>query len=454
MRDAYQNILTKYPTLTTFKAVAADEGKMITALYGLLAKYKIALPTDAKVSAANTIANGVTSISKADTVAISLEQSTATLITRLLQTADNQDVATVEALIKTTSLGSHTTAFATEKTAVATPSTPPPATRPFPAPVTTRTVTVPASIDPTGMTDVSTALVNFILGVPNGTLINFPSAAVYRIDKAIEFEGRHNLIIDGNGCTLKYTSVTGTDTGYSLWYNWHNVVRGSDIWIRNFVLIGSSPYPGVFTPGDSPTGGENQCGVIVTSDRTEVSGCTISAVWGDGLYVGEGPTDVWFHNNHVISAGRQGLSVISATNVIAERNAFDKVGFYTFDVEPNYATDSCTNIIFRNNTAGTYGTPGSGFDPYVFGVTNYAKTTIDGIVIDGNTVTDSSIATYIDCAGTVRMTHITFTNNVGKVAAAGSVLYFKHVDGLTVTGNLQPLTLGVLTRITDCTGVR
>jgi hypothetical protein len=28
-----------------------------------------------------------------------------------------------------------------------------------------------------------------------------------------------------------------------------------------------------------------------------------------------------------------------------------------------------------------------------------------------------------------------------------------HVDGLTLTGNLQPLTRGVLASITDCTGV-
>jgi hypothetical protein len=39
------------------------------------------------------------------------------------------------------------------------------------------------------------------------------------------------------------------------------------------------------------------------------------------------------------------------------------------------------------------------------------------------------------------------------VGERGPVLFFKHVDGLTVTGNIQRLSSGFLTRIIDCTGV-
>ena len=420
----------------------------------IFAKYKITVPANSKISAANTTAATVTSISNTDGVAINLEQSTATLMTRLSQTTDNRDVANVIALIKTTSLSSHTTAFAAEQTSISapaptraptptTPVVPAPSTRPFPAPVTTRTVTVPASIDATGASDVSTALMGFIHSVPDGSLINFPAAGIYRIDHAIEFTSRHNLILDGNGCTLKYTSVTGTTEGYSLL---HDSTAGSDIWIRNFVLIGSSPYPGVFTDGTSPTGGQGQHGVAVRSSRTEVSGCTISAVWGDGFYVTGNPSDVWIHDNHVISAGRQGVSVISGRNVLIEHNAFDKCGYHTFDIEPNNASESSANIIFRNNTVGTHG-------KYFFAVVgNPTSSTIDGIVVNGNTVTGSSLSAYVDNRDGARITHITFTNNAGGKATAGPVLQFSHVDGLTVTGNVQPLSSGVLTRITNSTG--
>jgi hypothetical protein len=280
--------------------------------------------------------------------------------------------------------------------------------------------------------------------VPDGSLISFPSTAVYRIDKAIEFENRHNLIFDGNGCTLKYASVTGTGEGYSLW---RDLGENSDIYVRNFVLIGSSPYPGVYTPGTSPTGGEWQHGFAIRSSRFEVSDCTISAVWGDGFELSTGASDVWIHENHVISAGRQGVSVCSGTNVLIEHNTFDKVGHSTFDVEPFLDSQSAINIIFRNNTAGTFG-------HRFFQVwADLSNLIIDGIVVDGNTVTGASLSTNVANDTQSRMTRITFTNNTGKETIAGwAVLYFIYVDGLTVTGNVQPLT-SVLTNISDCTGV-
>jgi hypothetical protein len=80
---------------------------------------------------------------------------------------------------------------------------------------------------------------------------------------------------------------------------------------------------------------------------------------------------------------------------------------------------------------------------------------IDRIVVDGNTVTGDSLRTNCDNGGTAgtRMTCITFTNNKG-MAATGPLLYFGHIDGLTVTDNIQPLRSGVFTSITDCTGAR
>jgi hypothetical protein len=80
MCDTYQNILAKYPTLTIFGTVAADDVVMIATLAKVFAKYKIAVPADTKVSAAKAAADPVNSISMADTVAINLEQSSAIVL--------------------------------------------------------------------------------------------------------------------------------------------------------------------------------------------------------------------------------------------------------------------------------------------------------------------------------------------------------------------------------------
>jgi hypothetical protein len=317
--------------------------------------------------------------------------------------------------------------------------------RPFAAPVTTVTVDVPGSIDATGATDVYTALQTFISGVADGTLINFPAAGIYRISHTVELFARHNLIIDGNGCTLKYTTVTGTTQEYSLWHD--SSAGGSDIWIRNFVLIGSSPYPGVYTAGTSPTGGEGQHGVAIMSDRFEVSGCTMSALWGDGVYVCGGISDVWIHDNHVISAGRQGVSVINGSDILIERNAFDVSGWSTFDIEANLITDASSNVTFRNNIAETWG------DWAFVSIGSTVGGPIDRVVVDGNTITGDSIRAKVGNAFPYRMSRITFTNNTGATTVAGDCLAFSGVDGLTVADNIQPITSGVLVGTDSCTEV-
>jgi hypothetical protein len=123
--------------------------------------------------------------------------------------------------------------------------------------------------------------------------------------------------------------------------------------------------------------------------------------------------------------------------------AFTRSGYCTFDIEPNVSTESATNIRLLDNTAGTWtnsflsaeGAPGS---------------VVSGLTISGNSVTGGSLLTAI---GLARRQNIVFTNNRSTVAAWGPVLRFAHIDGLTVTGNVQPLSSGALVSITDSTGV-
>jgi hypothetical protein len=129
MRDVYQGIFAKYPALTAFGTVAADEVAMIATLKKVFAKYKLAVPTSSRVSAARTVASTATSASTAYAVAIALEQSTVRLMTQLRQRTDSQDALGVAALIRSASLGSHTRAFATERARLAVPTPPAPTQR-------------------------------------------------------------------------------------------------------------------------------------------------------------------------------------------------------------------------------------------------------------------------------------------------------------------------------------
>ena len=457
MRDTYQTIFAMYPVLTSFDSVAKDESTMITSVAKIFSKYKIATPADPQATAAHALAQTATSALTADAVAISLEQSTATLMTQLFSSADNQDVQNAIALVRTTSLGAHTTAFSTEQATVTAPApataptpAPTPVTRPFAAPVTTRTVTVPTNIDATGATDASPALNAFISSVPDGSIIAFTAGTTYRLDKGIQFANRHNLVFNGNGATLKVgTGASGSDqlaSSFVVGHQYGGFWDGgnTDIAIYDFVLVGNSSTPGVFNSSAEHLASFE----IEGATRVEISGCRSSAYYGDFVKVGDNSSSVWVHDNTVPSVGRNGGTIISGRDITFEHNTFGTVGYCVFDVEPNTAAEATYSAQFLANTA-------TSFDCAFLSVEgSHTGATIDGVVANGNIVTGGSIRTVIDNGGTGRMKNITFTSNQGKKAADGAVLVFAHIDGLTVDGNVQPLTSGPLTKITDCTAIQ
>lgn len=322
--------------------------------------------------------------------------------------------------------------------------TPPPLARPFPAPVTTQTVAAPGSIDATGVTDVSAALNAWVASVRDGSIVSFPAGATYRLTQGLQLANRHNLVFEGNGATFKVDpAALGSDqlaSPFVLGHQYDGVWGGenSDIAIRNFRLVGNAATPGRYVAGQ-----EGEAGLeIVGTARVEISGVTASAFPGDGVFF-EGVNGGWLHDSQVASAGRNGVAVISGTAILVERSAFDVSGYCTFDVESNDSTQDAADITFLDNTAGTWG------DVFL-AADGAAGSVVDGLTVSGNRVTGSSLLTDVTLA---RRRNIVFTNNTSDVSADGPVLRFDHVDGLIVSGNIQPLRSGPLAAIVDSTAV-
>ena len=446
MRDVYQDIAARFPSLATFASIGDDETAMIATITRIFAKYQLAVPSDTMRPAAEAIAATATSSRVADTVAIDLEMSTGMAMTRLLQTTRSVDAARVAELIRTTSLGSHASAFTLERAAIAEAQTAQTSPRPFPPPVTTRTVHVPTSIDATGTTDASPALNAFVASVPDGSVIEFHPGTIYRLDQGIQVANRHSLVFSGNGTTLKVGSHAGANDQlaspfvlghqYGKWWQGGN----TDIVIHDFVLIGNDPTPGTFTAGQ-----EAQANIEITgSDRVEIYSVTGSAAPGDFVFV-NGVNGAWIHDCEAPTVGRTGGTIISGRDITFERNTFGVVGYCVFNIEPNCAAEATHNAQFVANTAVSW-------DCAFLSVEgSHTGAVIDGVIADSNTVTGDSIRTVIDNGGTARMRNVTFINNIGKKADDGPVLVFAHIDGLSVSGNVQPLSSGPLMKIVNST---
>jgi hypothetical protein len=351
-------------------------------------------------------------------------------------------------------------------------ATPPPVTgtnRPFPAPVTSRTVSVPSSIDASGASDVAAALQAFINGVPDGSVIAFPAGAVYRVSAGIRLDNRHNLILDGRGATIRTTGSGGSALASPLVLSW--ATSNSDIWIRDLVLEGNNARTGtsIYDPAN-----ENQMGIDLNGGaRIEISGVTIRKTWGDAIYANENtptagspaawPTDIWVHDNTFDSIGRNAFTINSGRRVTLERNAIDHVGGSVLDIEPDLATQGAVDLVLRGNTTGTWGMSplytmhfvacannNSGVGALIRGITITGNHVSQGAPNSVNTPNAGGLSSVIAKS---RTSNITFTNNTTTKAGSGPVLYFAHVDGLTVSGNTQPLTSGSLTRVYDSTNV-
>jgi len=352
------------------------------------------------------------------------------------------------------------------KSAVATP-TPAPSPTPSPAPTPTPPPTpppasagiaVPSSIDATGTTNVSAALQAFINSVPDGSTIVFKAGGVYRVDPGLRFDGRSNLVFEGNGATIKRIGWATTPRAV-LFFD-----GGDHITVRDLTLLGDNPDAG--TANAYHSGGQEYYHNIQLYgvSNVEIANVTMSGAWGDCLYINTGGTDhvwsdtVWFHDSTCKLNGRMGVVVNGGRNVTVERVHFAQIAMSVLDIEPDYSYEGATNVKFIDNTVGIFGLAVQ-WDTLFVAACGLDGTLVDGITISGNTVAGNphgylgksyGLNTRID---TARRSNIVFTNNTATVPSVGPVLRFAHIDGLTVTGNVQSLTSGVLASITDSTGV-
>ncbi|HET6361721.1 MAG TPA: hypothetical protein VFH11_06655, partial [Gemmatimonadota bacterium] len=108
------------------------------------------------------------------------------------------------------------------------------------------------AIDATGTWDVTGPLNSYLASVPNGSVIQLPAGARYRVEGIVRLVGRKNLTIEGNGALL-FANSTGSGAtpppGFDR--NWprnryHLEIRGgSGIVIRNLVVRGANPNAGM-----------------------------------------------------------------------------------------------------------------------------------------------------------------------------------------------------------------
>ncbi len=345
--------------------------------------------------------------------------------------------------------------------AVVPPPPPPPPPPPDPIPVPTpilNSVPVPVSINSGGSADASAALNALIASVADGKTLVFKQGGLYRIDSSLLLAKRKNLGFDLNGATLK-----AAGTGSGALSSPFRLNPGNDrIAIFNGAILGNNPnVTTLYTVGQ-----EDQFGVLIYgSTNIDLHHLAISHTWGDAVYVGPdlaamvSSDGISIHDNTFSFIGRMGIAVVAGSHVTVEHNSIDRVGIHVFDIEPDVAWEVNTFVAFRGNTIGSYGHSNT-YIGFLLAANGATGSVAHDIECSGNTVVGNPKAGYdgkpraLHCyVMTARRGNVRFVGNTTAQAAPGPVLAFAHVDGLTISGNVQPLTSGSLATISDSTAV-
>jgi polygalacturonase len=308
-----------------------------------------------------------------------------------------------------------------------------PASPPSPAPSISAgpVVAVPARIDATAGTDVAAALQAVLDSAPNGATIRFPAGARYLLGSTLHLDARHDLVLDGRGASLRATAGSGAA---------RPVIRlsgSSGVTIRDLVLIGANPQPGVYRPTR-----EHDHGVsIVGSAAITLAGLRIEATSGDCVYIAD-QDGAWSDGVSLLDStchgpGRNGVGVVGARNIDVERTAFSNVGYHVLDLEPNQGPplEGASNVTFRANTVSA---PVAGF---VIAANGWGP--VDRVTVSDNVLAGLALRiTVAPAAGSgFRRSAIEIRANRSDTIAdqADPLMQFESTDDLTITGNVQPL---------------
>jgi len=292
-------------------------------------------------------------------------------------------------------------------------------------------VQVPTSIASDCSQDVTAALLSWIASVPDNSTIQFGSNKCYRIDGTLELTGRNGLTFEGNGSKFDGHFVALNDQA-AIWRVWNS----TGITFNSMAIVGPYASGGTFTSAY-----QHAHAVDLRGTSASLSNLTLNNVSGDCVYFGLGSDNVTkssgtFSSSSCVGTGRNGVSVTAGQNITVSHVTLDKIGFETFDVEPNIGSGwGASNIVFDSNIVKKY---------YLYGFSIVENAPIDTVTFSNNTFIGSGLRGAVGnpIAQNYRPQHLLYKNNTSDTPQNPAALNIDNANFVTVTGNTVPLTSG------------
>jgi len=297
---------------------------------------------------------------------------------------------------------------------------------------------VPPSIDPTGKTDVTTALNAFLASVPDNTTVGLPAHAVYRAEGTIVICRKQRFRLEGGTGAIIEQTTTGATAEHQRDRSLHwprlraaiLVEHSSQVWIEGVGIEGPNNPGG---PGSYRASLEAQAGVdIEYTTGMYVAGVAVSHVYGDCVTVEDGSSHVSIVQLDCTSNGRQGVAVTGASSVVVAHSRLSKIARSAFDLEPNTPKASVTNVSILDNTVNAH---------LSFIAAEGTGPGVDGILVSGNTLLGMPMTIYVRAVDHSRRKDWTISNNTTSFVQGSPLaeMEFFYVDNVRITGNYMPM---------------
>jgi parallel beta helix pectate lyase-like protein len=312
-----------------------------------------------------------------------------------------------------------------------------------------RTVTVPASIDASGATDVTNALQTFISKTPNGSTVVFPPGAQYRIEGTVHVMHRDNLAFEGTGAKVFATTRGDRERSQFL------VRDSANIKFHGLEVVGAHPDGGM---DDSSYDSELEAQHAFQLEgvrNLELDAVKAHDVYGDFVYITRDNVTrtwsdgVWVHDSTFARNGRMGIAITAGRHVVIERNSISDTRRSTIDLEPSASSGGAEYVRIDSNRIYR------GRLNFVSAGKSLSTRTNDihDITITRNVLKGHILNVMVATRETYNQRRANFTvvGNTSDTPAYGTPpLRFWYVDGVRVQNNRQPTKLKPVT-IAYCT---
>ncbi len=301
------------------------------------------------------------------------------------------------------------------------------------------TVSVPSSIDATGGSDVTAALVQFFASVPAGATVEFPDRAKYLVDGVLTLQNLQHVTIEGNDSQLVAPDDGKGEVPPAPRFraHWPRLRRHVEIDGADTLVVRNLSVHGPNSDGSFVAALEGQSGfTVIASTHVVLDNVSVSNTFGDGVYVTGKSNDVVVRSSNFDKVGRQGVAIVSGSNVLVELDHFQHVARSVVDVEPGFPSSSVTAVHVQKNEIGS-------FNLFALAAGGAGANVNDLWFQDNHITGGNGIAVFVGMTHWARHgLHIIGNKSdvPGKVVSGSGrdgVIQLARIDGVEITGNQQ-----------------